>query len=72
VRSAQRWIIERTNAWLQNYRRILVGHDRLVTTYRAFVVLVCVITLGALLKWLLGRRGAGRAKHIRSQTQTSP
>jgi transposase len=51
VRYAQRWIIERTTAWLQNYRRVLVRHERLLTTYRAFVVLACVIiTLGALLK----------------------
>lgn len=51
ARYAQRWIIERTNAWLQNYRRVLVRHDRLLTVDRAFVVLACVmITLGALLK----------------------
>jgi len=50
-RYAQRWIIERTNAWLQNFRRVLVRHERLLTTYRAFVVLACVIiTLGALSK----------------------
>jgi len=50
-RYAQRWIIERTNAWLQNYRKVLVRHERLLTTYRAFVVLACVmITLGALLR----------------------
>jgi transposase len=51
TRYAQRWIIERTNGWLLNYRRVLVRHDRLLTTYRAFVVLACVmITLGALLR----------------------
>ena len=51
ARYGQRWIIERTNAWLQNYRRVLVRHDRLLTVYRGFVVLACVmITLGALLK----------------------
>jgi transposase len=50
-RYAQRWIIERTNAWLQNYRRVLVRHDRLLTTYRGFVLLACtMIALGALLK----------------------
>jgi transposase len=49
ARYAQRWIIERTNAWLQNYRRVLVRHERLLTTYRALVVLACVmITLAAL------------------------
>lgn len=51
VRYASRWIIERTYAWLQSYRRVLVRHDRLLTTYHAFAVLACVmITLGALLK----------------------
>ena len=49
IRYASRWIIERTNAWLQNYRRVLVRHERLLTTYPAFVVLACLlITLGAL------------------------
>ncbi len=48
---AKRWIIERTTASLQNFRRVLVRHDRLLATYRAFVLLACVmITLGALLK----------------------
>jgi transposase len=46
-----RWIIERTNAWLQNFRRVLVRHDRLLITYRAFVVLACtMVALGALSK----------------------
>jgi len=51
VRYAQRWIIERTNAWLQNYRRVLVRHERLLDTYRAFVLLACtMIALGGLSK----------------------
>ena len=51
ARYAHRWIIERTNGWLLNFRRVLVRHDRLLTTYRAFVVLACVmITLAALLR----------------------
>ena len=51
IRCASRWIIERTKAWLQNYRRVLVRHERLLTTYRAFVVLACVmIALGTLLR----------------------
>lgn len=44
-------VIERTYAWLQNYRKVLVRHERLLSTYRAFVVLACVmITLAALLR----------------------
>jgi transposase len=51
LRYAQRWIVERTTAWLQNFRRALVRHERLLTTYRALVVLACVmITLVALWK----------------------
>ncbi len=51
VRYAQRWIIERSTAWFQNFRRVLVRHERLLTTYRAFAVLACVIiTLAPLSK----------------------
>ena len=51
ARYGQRWIIERTNAWLQNYRRVLVRHERLLDTYRAFVLLACtMIALGGLSK----------------------
>ena len=51
ARYAQRWIIERTTAWLQNFRRVLVRHERLLPTYRAFVLLACVmIALGGLSK----------------------
>ena len=51
LRCAQRWIVERSTAWLQSFRPVLVRHERLLTTYRAFVLLACVmITLGALLR----------------------
>ena len=51
LRYKARWIIERTNAWLQNFRRVLVRHDRLLITYRAFVLLACtMVALGALSK----------------------
>ena len=32
----RRWIIERTNAWLGPFRRLLVRHDHLLSIYRAF------------------------------------
>ncbi len=45
-RYKRRWIIERTNAWLGQFRRILVRHENLLTTYRAFFYLACLwITL---------------------------
>jgi len=51
TRYAQRWIVERSNAWLQNFRRVLVRHERLLPTYRAFVFIACLlIALRALSK----------------------
>ena len=42
-RYRKRWKIERTFAWLQNYRRILVRHDRMLTVYQGFVHYACLI-----------------------------
>ena len=45
-RYKRRWIIERTNAWLGQFRRLLVRHELLLTTYRACFYLACLwITL---------------------------
>jgi len=41
-RYKRRWIIERTNAWLGQFRRILVRHEHLLATYRAFFYLACL------------------------------
>ena len=38
-----RWIVERTNAWLQNYRRITVRWDRTCENYEAFIELACAL-----------------------------
>jgi transposase len=35
-RYKRRWIVERTNAWLGQFRRLLVHHEHLLLTYRAF------------------------------------
>ena len=40
---ATRWIVERTNAWLQNYRRIAVRWDRFADSYEAFIELACIL-----------------------------
>ena len=40
---ATRWIVERTNAWLQNYRRITVRWDRYPESYEAFIELACIL-----------------------------
>jgi transposase len=40
-RYKRRWIVERTNAWLGQFRRLLVRHEHLLSTYRAFFYLAC-------------------------------
>jgi len=42
-RYRQRWKIERTFAWLGNYRRLLVRHERQIDMYRAFFHLACIM-----------------------------
>ena len=45
-RYKRRWIVERTNAWLGQFRRLLVRHEHLLSIYRAFFYLACLwITL---------------------------
>ena len=40
-RYKRRWIIERTNAWLGQFRRLLVRHEHLLSMYYAFFYLAC-------------------------------
>jgi transposase len=40
-RYQRRWIVERTNAWLGNFRRLVVRYDRSLTIYRAFFHIAC-------------------------------
>lgn len=40
---ATRWVVERTNAWLQNYRRVTVRWDRFADSYEAFIELACIL-----------------------------
>ena len=42
-RYKRRWTIERTNAWLQNYRRVATRYDRLITSYVTFVIIACIM-----------------------------
>jgi transposase len=45
-RYKRRWIVERTNSWLGQFRRLLVRHEYLLETYRAFFYIGCLwITL---------------------------
>jgi transposase len=42
-RYRRRWKIERTFAWLQNYRHILVRHDRILSLYQGLFHLACLM-----------------------------
>jgi hypothetical protein len=35
-RYLRRWIVERTNAWLGQFRRLLVRHEHMLSTYYAY------------------------------------
>lgn len=50
-RYRKRWRVERTFAWLGNYRRLVVRYDRRLIMYRAFFHLACaLISLRFILK----------------------
>ena len=40
-RYRKRWKIERTNAWLGNFRHLVVRYDRKLTIYQAFFQIAC-------------------------------
>ena len=42
-RYRKRWKIERTIAWLGNYRRLVVRWDRSADIFRAFVHIACLL-----------------------------
>jgi transposase len=42
-RYRKRWKIERTNAWLQNFRRIQVRYDRILTVFQGFFHYACLL-----------------------------
>jgi len=42
-RYRRRWKIERTMAWIQNYRRLVVRYDRKIEMFNAFLQLGCTI-----------------------------
>jgi transposase len=39
----ERWMVERTFAWLGSFRRLLVRHERYLSTFRAFFLLAFVL-----------------------------
>jgi putative transposase len=40
---ARRWVVERTHAWLNRSRRLLVRWERKVANYAAFLHLACAL-----------------------------
>jgi transposase len=36
-----RWVVERTSAWVHNYKRLLVRYDRRHDIHEAFLALAC-------------------------------
>jgi transposase len=49
-RYRRRWIIERTNAWLQNFRRLVVRYERKAKNFEALIHMACaLITLNRVL-----------------------
>lgn len=50
-RYKRRWKIERTFAWIGNYRKLVVRYDRSIHIYQAFFNIACMmVTLNKLLK----------------------
>jgi transposase len=50
-RYRRRWIIERTNAWLQNFRRLVVRYERKALVFLGLVHMACALIA---LKRILG------------------
>ena len=42
-RYRRRWIVERTNAWLHNFRRLVTRYENKLEHYRAFLYAACML-----------------------------
>lgn len=42
-RYRRRWIVERTNAWLFNFRRLFVRYERILENYRGLLHFACAL-----------------------------
>jgi transposase len=42
-RYRRRWIVERTNAWLHNFRRLVTRYENKIEHYRAFLHAACML-----------------------------
>lgn len=43
-RYKRRWVIERTNSWLQTFRKLVVRYERSAKVFTALVHLACALT----------------------------
>jgi transposase len=44
-RYKRRWVVERFNAWIQNYRRVAIRWEYKIENYTGFVQLACMLIL---------------------------
>ena len=42
-RYARRWVVERTNAWLQNFRRLVVRYERSAAIFLGLIHMACAL-----------------------------
>jgi transposase len=54
-RYKRRWVVEQTNAWLGQFRRLLVRHEHLFSIYRAFFYLLMDYTQALFMKHALAQ-----------------
>ncbi len=45
-----RWVVERTNAWLHQFRRLRVRYERRADIHEAFLLLGCIVICGRTLQ----------------------
>jgi transposase len=47
----QRWVVERTFAWLHNFRRLRIRYERAPENHQAFLQLGCAVICQRMLTW---------------------
>jgi transposase len=47
----QRWVVERTFAWLHNFRRLRIRYERQPELHQAFLHLGCAVICQRMLDW---------------------
>jgi len=65
-RYRRRWKVERTLAWLGNFRQLVVRYDRSITIYEALFHIACfMITLRRVLKRALDKRHSAQPSSVK-------